>query len=46
MLILSGGLETEDKYPYEGRGDSCHFKPSLSKVNVTGALNISSDEEG
>ena len=46
MFFSSGGLETEDKYPYDGRRESCHFNSSLSRVRVTGALNISSDEDG
>jgi cathepsin F len=39
-----GGLETEDDYPYEGRGESCHFNKSEVRATVTGGLNITTNE--
>ena len=43
---ILGGLETEKDYPYEGEDDKCVFKKGEAKVDITGALNISSNEEG
>ncbi|CAK1583347.1 unnamed protein product [Parnassius mnemosyne] len=39
-----GGLETERDYPYEGEDDKCSFNKSLSKVTISGAVNITSNE--
>ncbi|XP_018324316.1 uncharacterized protein LOC108736406 [Agrilus planipennis] len=39
-----GGLETESDYPYEGEQEKCHFRSSLTKVKVSGAVNISTNE--
>lgn len=39
-----GGLETEQEYPYEAEDEKCHFNPSLARVQITGAVNISTDE--
>lgn len=39
-----GGLETEKDYPYDAENENCHFDKSLSKVQISGAVNISSDE--
>ncbi|CAH2983232.1 unnamed protein product [Chilo suppressalis] len=39
-----GGLETEEEYPYEAEDDKCSFNKSLSKVQISGAVNISSNE--
>jgi len=38
-------LETEKQYPYESRGEKCAFNPSLAKVKINGAVNISSNED-
>ena len=46
IWLLSGGLETETDYPYDGEDDKCTFKKSEAKVDITGALNISSSETG
>ncbi|XP_068619318.1 uncharacterized protein [Battus philenor] len=39
-----GGLETEGDYPYEGRDDKCSFNKTMSKVTISGAVNITSNE--
>ncbi|CAH0728121.1 unnamed protein product, partial [Brenthis ino] len=39
-----GGLETENDYPYEGENDKCVFNKTLSKVQISGAVNITSNE--
>ncbi|XP_023953246.2 uncharacterized protein LOC112056989 [Bicyclus anynana] len=39
-----GGLETEKDYPYEGENDKCTYNKTLSRVQITGAVNISSNE--
>lgn len=39
-----GGLETEKDYPYEGRGETCHFNKGEVRATVTGALNITTNE--
>lgn len=44
-IIRLGGLETETDYPYKAEDDKCVFVKSEAKVDITGALNISSNEE-
>lgn len=39
-----GGLETETDYPYDAENEKCHFNKTLSQVQISGAVNISSDE--
>ncbi|XP_045776735.1 uncharacterized protein LOC123875121 [Maniola jurtina] len=39
-----GGLEAENDYPYEGENDKCAFNKTLSRVQISGAVNISSNE--
>lgn len=39
-----GGLEQESDYPYEGADDKCVFNKTLSKVQISSAVNISSNE--
>ncbi|CAH2252986.1 jg13535 [Pararge aegeria aegeria] len=39
-----GGLETENDYPYEGENDKCAYNKTLSRVQISGAVNISSNE--
>ncbi|CAH4031476.1 unnamed protein product [Pieris brassicae] len=39
-----GGLEAENDYPYEGVDDKCLYNKTLSRVHISGALNISSNE--
>ncbi|CAH2094300.1 unnamed protein product [Euphydryas editha] len=39
-----GGLETENDYPYEGENDKCAFNKTLSKVQITSAVNITTNE--
>jgi len=43
-LADNGGLAVESDYPYVGYDDDCKFTPSMAKVNVTGYLNISTNE--
>nr|XP_022901844.1 uncharacterized protein LOC111414678 [Onthophagus taurus] len=40
-----GGLELESDYPYDGKNEKCHFNKTLSKVQLSGALNISQNED-
>lgn len=44
-IMQLGGLEDETDYPYKGRNDKCSFKKGEVAVTITGALNISSDEQ-
>ncbi|ELT97360.1 hypothetical protein CAPTEDRAFT_147978 [Capitella teleta] len=44
-IMRIGGLETEKDYPYEGKGDKCVFEKAEVEVNITGAVNISSNED-
>ncbi|XP_011635419.1 uncharacterized protein LOC105426056 isoform X1 [Pogonomyrmex barbatus] len=39
-----GGLELESDYPYDAENEKCHFKKSLAKVQLTSAVNITSNE--
>lgn len=39
-----GGLELETDYPYEAEDEKCHFKRNLVKVELTSAVNITSNE--
>ncbi|XP_063539024.1 uncharacterized protein LOC134748233 [Cydia strobilella] len=39
-----GGLELETDYPYEGADDKCIFNKTLSRVQISGSVNISSNE--
>ncbi|XP_045528358.1 uncharacterized protein LOC123716588 [Pieris brassicae] len=39
-----GGLEAENDYPYEGVDDKCLYNKTLSRVHISGAFNISSNE--
>ncbi|XP_075223073.1 cathepsin F-like isoform X2 [Lycorma delicatula] len=39
-----GGLEIESDYPYDARNKACRFNKTEVKVQITGALNISSNE--
>ena len=45
-MYLPGGLETEKDYPYDGSDDKCTFNKSEVAVKITGALNISTNEDG
>jgi hypothetical protein len=42
----TGGLETEKQYPYTGSNDKCSFNKSEARVDISGYLNISSNEDG
>lgn len=39
-----GGLETEHDYPYDAENERCHFNKTLSRVQLSGAVNISHNE--
>lgn len=39
-----GGLEQEMDYPYEAENEKCHFKKNLVKVQLSSAVNITSNE--
>ncbi|KAH9500838.1 hypothetical protein Btru_073138 [Bulinus truncatus] len=43
-IMNIGGIETEDDYKYEGKDDKCRFNKSKVAVAITGAVNISQDE--
>lgn len=39
-----GGLELESDYPYEAEDEKCHFKQNLARVQLSSAVNITSNE--
>ncbi|GAU93182.1 hypothetical protein RvY_05160 [Ramazzottius varieornatus] len=39
-----GGFETEEDYPYKGRDATCTFKKPAAKVQISGWVNVTSDE--
>lgn len=43
-IIRLGGLETESDYPYDAEDDKCSFNKSEARVQINGAVNISSNE--
>jgi cathepsin F len=45
-IMNMGGLELETDYPYDGKDEKCHFDKSEVQAKVTGALNITTDEDG
>ncbi|XP_059483210.1 uncharacterized protein LOC132201224 isoform X2 [Neocloeon triangulifer] len=45
-IMNIGGLESETDYPYDGKDEKCHFDKGEVEAKVTGALNITTDEEG
>lgn len=44
MIEKMGGLETENDYPYEAEDEKCHMNRTLARVQISGAVNISTDE--
>lgn len=44
-IIKMGGLETETDYPYEATGETCHLKKSEIKVKISGAVNLTTNED-
>ena len=42
--FCSGGLETEQEYPYDAVDEKCKFKESEAVVYVNGSVSISKDE--
>ena len=45
-MNLPGGLEKESDYKYLAEDEKCSFMRRKVVVRVSGAVNISSDEEG
>eukprot|EP00331_Platyophrya_macrostoma_P034105 CAMPEP_0176450676 /NCGR_PEP_ID=MMETSP0127-20121128/27299_1 /TAXON_ID=938130 /ORGANISM="Platyophrya macrostoma, Strain WH" /LENGTH=322 /DNA_ID=CAMNT_0017838419 /DNA_START=27 /DNA_END=995 /DNA_ORIENTATION=+ len=43
-LADHGGLASEGDYPYTGSDDECKFNSSMAKVQLTGYMNISTNE--
>lgn len=41
-----GGLERETDYPYEGESDKCLTSMNVTKVQISGSVNITSNETG
>lgn len=41
-----GGLELESDYPYEAKKDKCQLNSTLTKVTISGGVNITSNETG
>ncbi|KAJ8713830.1 hypothetical protein PYW08_007450 [Mythimna loreyi] len=41
-----GGLELESDYPYEGTDDKCVFNKTMAKVQISSAVNITTNETG
>ncbi|XP_063690221.1 cathepsin F-like [Bolinopsis microptera] len=44
-IMRLGGLETEEDYPYTGRGGACKFDGSKVAVDITGREKVSTDEK-
>ncbi|KRT81521.1 Peptidase [Oryctes borbonicus] len=40
-----GGLELESDYPYDAENEKCHYDKNLFKVELSGAVNISQNED-
>lgn len=38
-------METESDYPYEAEDEKCHFVKNKTRVKISGALNISHNED-
>lgn len=43
---MTGGLETEQEYPYSARDGKCKFDRSDVKVTINGSVAISKNEDG
>lgn len=43
-VFISGGLETEKDYPYDGKNENCTFERSEVAVYINGSVNITKDE--
>lgn len=46
VSTIAGGLETENKYPYDGEDEKCKFQLGDIAVYINGSVNISSSEAG
>lgn len=42
--LCSGGLETEQEYPYDAVGEKCKFEESEAVVYINDSVSISKDE--
>ncbi|KAK9703517.1 Cathepsin propeptide inhibitor domain (I29) [Popillia japonica] len=40
-----GGLELESDYPYDAENEKCHYNKTLFRAQLTGAVNISQNED-
>lgn len=45
-IVRLGGLETESDYPYEAENEKCNLVMSEIQVQISGGVNITSDEAG
>ena len=46
VIVLPGGIETEQQYSYNGRFEKCFFNKTKAKIDITGGINITSNETG
>jgi len=43
-VIKSGGIDTENSYPYQGMDNTCNFQPSTIGAKISNFTMVSSDE--
>ncbi|XP_020827355.1 cathepsin L2-like [Phascolarctos cinereus] len=44
-VMLNGGIDTEESYPYEAMDGDCRYQPENAGANVTGFVDIPSGQE-